>query len=84
VKIYLEIANADPPNAATLCQLGICFQMGIGVEIDASRAVQCYERAVLMRLNIILFIYLFIYLLKIVSKKKKSKKKKKKNINIYI
>uniref|UniRef100_A0A1D1XXX6 Putative sel1-like repeat-containing protein R815 n=1 Tax=Anthurium amnicola TaxID=1678845 RepID=A0A1D1XXX6_9ARAE len=48
VKIYLEIANADPPNAATLCQLGICFQMGIGVEVDALRAVQCYERAVLM------------------------------------
>ncbi|GES96931.1 kinase-like domain-containing protein [Rhizophagus clarus] len=48
VKIYLEIASADPPNAATLCQLGICFQMGIGVETDASRAVQCYERAVVM------------------------------------
>jgi len=48
VKIYLEIVNADPPNAATLCQLGICFQIGIGVEADASRAVRYYERAVLM------------------------------------
>ncbi|CAI2162175.1 8455_t:CDS:2 [Funneliformis geosporum] len=48
VEIYLEIVDVDPPNAATLCQLGICFQMGIGVEADASRAIKYYERAVFM------------------------------------
>ncbi|CAG8474028.1 3489_t:CDS:2 [Funneliformis caledonium] len=48
VEKYLEIVDVDPPNAATLCQLGICFQMGIGVEADASRAIQYYERAVFM------------------------------------
>jgi len=48
VEIYLEVADADPPNAATLCQLGICFLFGLGVTADAARAVQYHERAVSM------------------------------------
>ncbi|KAF0454270.1 HCP-like protein [Gigaspora margarita] len=46
VEFYLENANSNPPNAASLCQLGICFQMGIGVEPDAPRAVKYYQQAV--------------------------------------
>ncbi|CAH1759151.1 4748_t:CDS:2 [Entrophospora sp. SA101] len=48
VELYLEIANSGNPISASLCQLGICFQMGIGVQADATRAIDYYERAVHM------------------------------------
>lgn len=48
VELYMEIANSENPISASLCQLGICFQMGIGVQVDTTRAIGYYEHAVLM------------------------------------